>query len=307
MDNNSENNNNNNNDNNQNFININDTPINISGRRLFSASTSFDNIMINQLTNILTNRIVNNNNTFFPLNQTNLPNNNFINILQNSLYEKNKYKKVISEKGLNDLKIITFKNTEQDIKECAITQDEFKENQKVTQLPCNHIFDSDAILTWLKEESNSCPICRFELDFKEISESKDENDTTEQISEEQNSETVENNENDVLSDSDDDMPDLIPGSDNFLYEQQQILNERRQLLSNLNSIISNVQFVSQPRMLTRQHAFEHVDNDLQEALLASIEEQKNEDFLTHPDTQHDLYFNEVLSDVDSDDDLNSVD
>ena len=301
---------NDNNENNQNNLNTNESPLNIIERGLFQAPTSFDNIMINELTNMLTNRIVNNNNSFFPLLQPRIPNNNFINILQNSLYEKNKYKKVISEKGLNDLKIITYKNSEQDIKECAITQDAFEENQKVTQLPCKHIFDSDAILTWLKEESNSCPICRFELDFKEIPENADEINTQEQNNEEQNNEILEDNENEVLTDSDDDdVSDLLPGSDNFLYEQQQIINERRQLLSNLNSIIRNVQIIdhAQPRRIRRQHAFEFVDNDLQEALMASIEEQKNEDFLTHPDTQHDLNFDEVLSDIDSDDDLNNVD
>ena len=53
---------------------------------------------------------------------------------------------------------------------------------------------------------------------------------------------------------------------------------------------------------------EVIDTDLQQALL-EMNEEKNEDFITHPDTQYDLNFNEVLSDSDSDldDDLNSVD
>ena len=53
------------------------------------------------------------------------------------------------------LKTIIFKDNEQDIKDCAITQEKFKENQEITQLPCKHIFETEAISTWLKEESNS--------------------------------------------------------------------------------------------------------------------------------------------------------
>jgi len=290
--------NNDNNENNQNNQNTNESPLTVIGRGLFQAPTSFDNIMINELTNMLTNRVVNNSNSFFPLNHPRISNNNFINILQNSLYEKNKYKKVISEKGLNELKTIIFKDDEQDIKECAITQEKFKENQEISQLPCKHIFEKDAILTWLKEESNSCPICRFELDFKEIREKCDDESVNTTVNDVLNDE--------VTTDSDDDMPELEEDSEQ---ERQNIIHQRERILSNLNSIIRNIQIIdhAQPRRIRRQPPFDYFDNDLQEALMASIEEQKNEDFLTHPDTQHDLNFNDVLSDIDSDDDLNSVD
>ena len=295
---------NDNNENNPNDININESGLNVIGRGLFRSPTTFDNIMINELTNMLTNRVINNNNNFFSFNSQNIaPQNNIINILQNSLYEKNKYKKVISEKGLTELKTIIFKDNEQDIKDCAITQEKFKENQEITQLPCKHIFETEAIWTWLKEESNSCPICRFELDFKEICEKCDD-DT---INESTNDSVNEEVHNEVVTDSDDEMPEL----EETEQERQNIIQQRERILSNLNSIIRNIQIIdhAEPRRLRRQQAFEYIDNDLQEALMASIEEQKNENFLTHPDTQHDLNFNEILSDSDSDldDDLNSVD
>ena len=44
---------------------------------------------------------------------------------------------------------------------------DFQEDQEVYKLPCGHIF-SDSIFTWLKEESNKCPVCRHELSSKEI-------------------------------------------------------------------------------------------------------------------------------------------
>ena len=80
---------NDNNENNQNNINTNESPLTVIGRGLFQAPTHFDNIMINELTNLLTNRVINNNNNFFSFNSQNIaPQNNIINILQNSLYEK---------------------------------------------------------------------------------------------------------------------------------------------------------------------------------------------------------------------------
>ena len=287
---------NDNNENNPNDINYDRNSL-FQGRRLFEAPTSFDNLMINDLANLLTNRIVSNSNNFFSLNEpisvTNIQPNSMINILQNSLYEKNKYKKVISDKGINQLKTIIFKDSEQDIKDCAITQEKFKEGEKITQLPCKHIFETEAIFTWLKEESNSCPICRFQLDFKEMCE---------------NCPCEENNQqsDDILTDSDDDIPELEEENEQ---EHQNIINQRERILSNLNNLIRNIQVIDHaaPRRLSRQQSFEYFDNDLQSALMASMEEQKNEDFLTHPDTQHDLTFDEVLSDIDSDDDLNTVD
>ena len=50
--------------------------------------------------------------------------------------------------------------------QCVIFFEEFKNGDKVIQLPCNHIFHPQSIKTWLKEESSKCPICRYELEYK---------------------------------------------------------------------------------------------------------------------------------------------
>ena len=50
---------------------------------------------------------------------------------------------------------------------CPILQTEFEDNEEITQLPCNHCFNTEAILHWLKKEKAECPICRVELDYNE--------------------------------------------------------------------------------------------------------------------------------------------
>ena len=94
------------------------------------------------------------------------------------LMEKNPYKKILSEKGQEQLKTVKYQKDLFDQDSCCIMFTDFEEGQDVIQLPCKHIFDPDGIKTWLKEESAKCPICRYELDFKEVKEyeSDDEED-----------------------------------------------------------------------------------------------------------------------------------
>jgi len=285
----------------------------------------YNNILMSELTNIITNRF--DHSTFFPISQQTPTN-----VMQNSLYEKNPYKKVTSIEGLSQLKTIIFKDSEQNTKECSITQDEFTEGQEIIQLPCKHIYEKEAIHTWLKEESNSCPVCRYELKFKEVIQKSNSeyDDMPELVSDDDMPELVSDDDMPELV-SDDDMPESdmpeIPGLVNS-YEQ----NERENVLFNINRIMQNIQLINEPRGLYRQNSFQtqmyNTDNDLQCALMDSLHEsnyesthesnyetnyetsyeQKNSDeFLTHPDTQHDCMYGDILSDIDSDDELLMVD
>ena len=283
----------------------------------------YNTVLMSELTNIITNRF--NTSTFFPISQQ-----NHTNVMQNSLYEKNPYKKVTSNEGLSQLKTIIFKDDEQNTKECSITQDEFTEGQEIIQLPCKHIYEKEAIHMWLTEESNSCPVCRYELKFKEVIQKTN----SEQYMSESDDDMLDSD--DDMLDSDDDMPELvsydmpvsdIPGLVNS-YEQ----NERENVLFNINRIIQNIQLINEPRGLYRQNSFQtqiyNTDNDFQHALMDSLNETNNEsnhetnnesnnetsyeqknsdEFLTHPDTQHDCMYGGVLSDIDSDDELLMVD
>ena len=89
-------------------------------------------------------------------------------VIEMSMNQPKKYRKIISKKGEKDLKQLKYNSNDFSMKECPITLKEFKEGDIITQLPCKHIFDSSGILTWLKEEKASCPICRYELHAIEV-------------------------------------------------------------------------------------------------------------------------------------------
>lgn len=97
------------------------------------------------------------------------------NAIQQSLLESNPIKNILSEEGEKELKKVVYQDRKFPMKECPITLLQFKENEEVTQLPCNHIFDTSGILWWLKTEQASCPVCRTKLKSKEISTREDDN------------------------------------------------------------------------------------------------------------------------------------
>tara|TARA_Y100000389_G_scaffold200236_1_gene240224 strand:- start:4485 stop:5354 length:870 start_codon:yes stop_codon:yes gene_type:complete len=96
--------------------------------------------------------------------------NNFINSTFNS--ETKKYKRVINDNDLAQLNISKFQKKEAEKNntntECPITFSTFEENEDIITLPCNHNFEPESIVKWLTEQSNTCPICRHEFNYKEI-------------------------------------------------------------------------------------------------------------------------------------------
>ena len=48
-------------------------------------------------------------------------------------------------------------------RECCICLDDNKLDEKVTRLPCAHIFHTCCIVDWLANHSCTCPVCRYEL------------------------------------------------------------------------------------------------------------------------------------------------
>ena len=78
------------------------------------------------------------------------------------------YKNVICDEELDKLiaKKTIYKKIDKVI--CPITQVEFEDQQEILTLDCEHCFDYNAILHWLKEEKSECPVCRFTYKSKEI-------------------------------------------------------------------------------------------------------------------------------------------
>ena len=126
----------------------------------------------------------------------NIPMSNaYENILATSLGSFNPvYKKVLSKEGEAQLKRIKYDPSIHKQNICPITQNEFKPGDEVTELPCNHYFEHEAIEHWLKHEKAECPVCRLKLEANEER-------VTEQTSEQINNEYNENNDDEERANS----------------------------------------------------------------------------------------------------------
>lgn len=100
------------------------------------------------------------------------------NILNASLYDKEAYKQVLSEKGKEEIVYRKYDKKNDEIKKCPIMFTDFEDDEEIAQLPCGHIFDKDGISKWLEEEDASCPVCRKKLDSKEIKNEDEEIEQT---------------------------------------------------------------------------------------------------------------------------------
>ena len=90
-------------------------------------------------------------------------------ILNDSFQQDNSlYKNVISEQGNVELKTIIFSKEKFEYDTCPILHTQFEEGEEITQLPCNHVFDTTAINKWLQNEKAECPICRYKMSSKEL-------------------------------------------------------------------------------------------------------------------------------------------
>ena len=187
---------------------------------------------------------------------------NVDNALRQSFYETGAYKNVLSEKGEKQLKEIKYKKEEHgDNEYCSISYEDFEEGEMVTQLPCNHIFKTEPINRWLKEESNKCPICRKELESKEVRNIEEE--TTHEYDEENN------NDYDEEEDTDDDMPDLIvdndPSGNNISLNYHGEMSNENMTLNNmavLRDFFNITRRLLPPRINTNMHRSNTTDTNI---------------------------------------------
>tara|TARA_B100000927_G_scaffold181570_1_gene146197 strand:- start:5685 stop:6896 length:1212 start_codon:yes stop_codon:yes gene_type:complete len=139
---------------------------------IFNTSNELNNNYINRFRNL-----------FRPFNNSS---GNLNEIINSTLNEPNQsvYKNVINEEAEKTIKIEKYKKElYKDQCTCMMTLNDFKEEDEIAILPCNHIFDKTAVLKWLKTEDARCPICRTELPSKEVKKNLNDstNDSTEEI------------------------------------------------------------------------------------------------------------------------------
>ena len=140
------------------------------GNIVYTTTNTHTNIDTNDIT-YFDNNIEELQNTLYDMLRI-LPNNSIENnILNQSLYDKPKYKKVISKEDINKyLKISKYNVDDKDLLNtcCPIFQIDFKNGDDIIKLPCKHCFIPEAINKWLKEKKNECPVCRYEFNYEEI-------------------------------------------------------------------------------------------------------------------------------------------
>ena len=122
-------------------------------------------------------------------------NNTFLESFINSTFESNtKFKKVISTSELEKLKPQKFNKINETTTniQCPILYYNFEENEEIIKLPCNHNYNCEAIIKWLSQESNTCPVCRHEFDYKEIN-IDNKRQSLEQIQDQDQDQEVEQN------------------------------------------------------------------------------------------------------------------
>jgi len=94
-------------------------------------------------------------------------------LLHSTFHDKAKYKKIISNKEMKNLKYIKYSKTLDINHECPILKIDFTEDMDIIKLPCNHCFEPAAITKWLQEESSVCPVCRLEFESVEVKNTPD--------------------------------------------------------------------------------------------------------------------------------------
>lgn len=91
---------------------------------------------------------------------------------QASMNEEQPVTKRVIQDGLFDtFEKIEYNNTlgeELGYTRCPIDYEEFEEGEILVKLPCGHCYSYQPIEKWLTTESSKCPMCREEMQFKEI-------------------------------------------------------------------------------------------------------------------------------------------
>lgn len=78
--------------------------------------------------------------------------------VMNKIFDGDKKNSFVKVK-IDQINQVYYKKNKYDLFECSICFDEFKENELLKQLNCNHIFHKECLSQWLLNEKH-CPICQ---------------------------------------------------------------------------------------------------------------------------------------------------
>tara|TARA_A100001015_G_C14907607_1_gene679019 strand:+ start:63 stop:1139 length:1077 start_codon:yes stop_codon:yes gene_type:complete len=156
------------------------------------------------------------------------------NLFEQSFQAKNKYKKIAPDQVINDLKKIKFKSNDEYFKNtsCPIYYTDFEDGEEITILPCNHCFNNIAIKKWLSEESNECPVCRYEFSYNEIKidTKNNDNNSSQNLDEQRNLNSQINLETNIQTNLNYNLQQMI----NRIYSTNHNSNIRSNLFDYIN-------------------------------------------------------------------------
>ena len=208
-------------------------------------------------------------NDFFSYNSLDLPlsimssntiSNSIISTINESMNEKSRFKKVLSEEGEKSLTKVKYDKTKMDYDKCPILQSEFEPDEEITQLPCKHCFNTSAIEHWLKEEKSICPVCRYELDNVEKKCNTDPTPTDENT----------DNENTDNENTDDEDADDEDADDE--YTDNMDIDEEENNVNNESSIFNLINSLERASNLNNRNYYNSIteDPEIQQAILMSF-------------------------------------
>ena len=163
-------------------------------------------------------------------------------VLQNSLYDRNPIRHVVTDTVKNSLKSIKFCNAvdKENHSKCSILFDPFQEDDDIIQLPCNHCFFVEPIMKWLTEDSCECPVCRYQFESmeKNVRIEEEEKEGEEEKEEEKEGEEKEGEENGE-------------GDDALLQQERDDLTNFQNFILNINNVFYS----------TDNNIFNYIDNN----------------------------------------------
>lgn len=111
-----------------------------------------------------------------PASQVNLPEFQNMDELLNRLFQQAQPRgpPPASKSFIDNLSEFEYNENENNLSNnCVICQEQYSNGEKVTKLPCEHIYHKECISNWLKLH-NTCPTCRreFETENPELQSSK---------------------------------------------------------------------------------------------------------------------------------------